>query len=122
MVEARPIPAVFLYEQTGRGITVCIQHFRRETEARKPDSFCGGSAGWSEGEEHERIILESLQSKMSTLPNTLDGKKTTFKDLDDGLVRAFKEYHPSLIDLDDEGTAIDEIINLFMTSINKASR
>ena len=47
---------------------------------------------------------------------TLDGKTKTFKQLDEDLVRGFREYAvPTIeIELDDDSSSIDEIINLFI--------
>jgi len=46
----------------------------------------------------------------------LDGQETTFKELDNGLVRRLREYAISTIeiDLDDELASFDEVVNLFI--------
>jgi hypothetical protein len=54
----------------------------------------------------------------------LDGKTTTFAQLDDSVIRRFREYAISTIeiDLDEEGASLDEVVNLFIDINQKGVR
>lgn len=115
MVQARPIPAVFLYKQAeGPQFAYNILDGKQRLESLI--LFVGDQRAGLKVKNVEHYFFNKPAVKNVNFEIELDGKNVAFKDLEDGLVRAFREYAiPTIeIDLDDENTAIDEIVNLFI--------
>jgi hypothetical protein len=115
MVQARPIPAVFLYKQAeGQQFAYNILDGKQRLESLI--LFVGGRRPGLKIKDVQNYFFGKPAGKNANFAIELDGQNATFNDMDDALVRAFREYAiPTIeIDLDDEGTSIDEIVNLFI--------
>lgn len=116
MIQARPIPAVFLYKQAeGSQFAYNILDGKQRLESLI--LFVGDARG-------DDLKIAGVRSYFFQKPAAndanfcieLDNEKVGFKDLSDELVRAFREYAiPTIeIDLDDEKASLGEIIGLFI--------
>jgi Protein of unknown function DUF262 len=115
MVQGRPIPAIFLYKQAeGAQFAYNILDGKQRLESlilfvgeERPDLHVQNVGSYFFGKPAKREVNFAIE---------LDGKPVKFAQIDDDLVRAFREYAISTIeiDLDDESASIDEIVNLFI--------
>jgi hypothetical protein len=115
MMQARPIPAVFLYKQA-EGAQFAYNILDGKQRLESLILFVGSERGDLVVENVEHYFFKRPAASDVNFEIELDGKTLPFKNVDDSLVRAFREYAiPTIeIDLDDENTSIDEIINLFI--------
>ncbi|HEX9119977.1 MAG TPA: DUF262 domain-containing protein, partial [Terriglobales bacterium] len=115
MIQARPIPAIFLYKQAdGSQFAYNILDGKQRLESLI--LFVGDKRADMKIEHVKSYFFGKPAAQDANYRIPLNGKMHRFKDLDDELVRAFREYAiPTIeIDLDDESTSIDEIVNLFI--------
>jgi hypothetical protein len=115
MIQARPIPAVFLYkEAAGAQFAYNILDGKQRLESlilfvgdKRPDLHVENVRDYFYGSPSQKHVNFEIE---------LDGKALHFEKVDDEIVRSFREYAiPTIeIDLDDESTGIDEIVNLFI--------
>lgn len=117
MVQARPIPAVFLYKQEDEGgdqFGYNILDGKQRLE----------SLLLFIGDQRQGMKVNKLEHYFYGLPAyedrnfaiNLAGKEVTFKNLDNALVRQLREYPiPTIeIDLDDENAHFSEVVDLFI--------
>lgn len=115
MVRKRPIPAIFLYkEAAGSKFSYNILDGKQRIETLM--LFVG--------DRHSDLKIEHIGDRFYKKPALndrnfkikLNGKMTGFSELDEATVRDFREYAISTIeiDLDDEDSGIDEIVDLFI--------
>lgn len=115
MIEARPIPAIFLYkEAAGTQFNYNILDGKQRLESlilfvgdQRTDLTVNGVRDY---------FFKKPASEQANFEIKLDGQSVGFKDIEEERVRAFREYAISTIeiDFDDESTSLDEIINLFI--------
>jgi len=114
MVEGRPIPAIFLYkEAAGSQFEYNILDGKQRLESLI--LFIGGKRPDLSVTNVKNYFFYQKEKDQADYDILLDGKKVTFQQLPDEVVRRFREYAiPTIeIDLDDDST-LDEIINLFV--------
>lgn len=115
MVRQRPIPAIFLYkEAAGSRFSYNILDGKQRIETLM--LFVG--------DQHPELKIEHIRDHFFKKPADndrnfkikLDGKMRGFGELDEATVRDFREYAISTIeiDLDDEDSGVDEIVDLFI--------
>jgi hypothetical protein len=115
MIQARPIPAVFLYKQAaGTQFDYNILDGKQRLETLI--LFVGDRRDDLKVNKVRDYFFKKPTADQANFEIGLDGEIVSFKDVQDELVRAFREYAiPTIeIDLDDESTSIDEIVNLFI--------
>lgn len=123
MVKGRPIPAIFLYKEAdGSQFAYNILDGKQRLE----------SLILFIGSERQDMIVENVrdyffnrrEKDQTNFLISLDGKKQSFKQLSEELVRDFREYAiPTIeIDLDDDDSSLDEIINLFVDINQQGAR
>jgi len=115
MVQARPIPAIFLYKEAqGSQYTYNILDGKQRLESLL--LFVGDGRTDIKVEGVDRYFYQNPAKREANFSIPLDGKPVTFKKLNDDLVRAFREYPIPTIEIvfDDESTTIDEIVDLFI--------
>lgn len=115
MVQGRPIPAIFLYRQEdGSQFSYNILDGKQRLESLI--LFIGNTRSDLAVTNIKDYFVSDSERKQINFPITLDKRKVKFKKLPDELVRDFREYSISTIqiDLDDEDSSLDEIINLFV--------
>lgn len=115
MVQARPIPAIFLYKEAdGPQFTYNILDGKQRLESLL--LFIGDGRSDVRVNGVDRYFYRNPAKKDVNFSIPLDGKSMTFKKLDDDLVRAFREYPIPTIEIafDDENTTINEIVDLFI--------
>jgi hypothetical protein len=115
MIQARPIPAVFLYKQA-EGAQFAYNILDGKQRLESLILFVGNKRADLRVQNVESYFFGKPSANEANFKIELDGRMTSFKDIDDERIRAFREYAiPTIeIDLDDENTSIDEIINLFI--------
>jgi hypothetical protein len=115
MIQARPIPAIFLYKQA-EGAQFAYNILDGKQRLESLILFVGDRRADLRVENVRHYFVGKPAAKETNFPIQLGGKKVRFKSVTDDMVRAFREYAiPTIeIDLDDENTAIDEIVNLFI--------
>jgi uncharacterized protein with ParB-like and HNH nuclease domain len=114
MVRGRPIPAVFLYkEAAGSQYEYNILDGKQRLESLI--LFIGTARDDLRVENVRDYFFGAKEKNQVGFFINFAGKKQTFKQLSDELVREFREYAiPTIeIDLDDE-SSLDEIVNLFV--------
>ncbi|MHB8485090.1 MAG: DUF262 domain-containing protein [Candidatus Acidiferrales bacterium] len=114
MVQARPIPAIFLYKEAqGPQFTYNILDGKQRLESLL--LFVGNARPDVKVNGVDRYFYLNPAKKDVNFSIPLDGKPTTFEKLDDDLVRAFREYPiPTIEIVFDESTTINEIVDLFI--------
>jgi hypothetical protein len=115
MIQARPIPAVFLYKQAdGAQFAYNILDGKQRLETLI--LFIGNKRNDLKVDNVEDYFFGKLAKRDANFAIELNGEEINFERVDQGLVRALREYAiPTIeIDMDDENTSIDEIINLFI--------
>jgi hypothetical protein len=115
MVNVRPIPAIFLYTNAdGPQTNYSILDGKQRLESlilfvgnRRTDLAVDNIEHYFYGKPARHEVNFSVY---------LDDEEKTFFQLDDGLVRKFKDYAISTIeiDMDDEEASFDEIVKLFV--------
>jgi uncharacterized protein DUF262 len=116
MVQARPIPAVFLYKQP-EGAQFAYNILDGKQRLESLILFVGDKRQDLRIENIGNYFFKKPAAKSANFGIKLEGdNEITFADLDDSSVAAFREYViPTIeIDLDDETTSIDEVVNLFI--------
>lgn len=117
MIAGRPIPAIFLYkEPAGSQFAYNILDGKQRLESlilfigdKHPDMKVNKVKNYFfQKKEAEHINF--------TINNPITGKKVTFSQLPEDVVRNFREYAiPTIeIDLDESSSSLDEIIGLFI--------
>lgn len=113
MILGRPIPAIFLYkEESGSKFEYNILDGKQRLE----------SLILFVGDKHPEMSIPDLaqffaELKVRNLRNfkiDYEGKKTSFAELDEKLVRDFREYPIATIEISLEGSSLDEIVQLFV--------
>ena len=115
MIQRRPIPAIFLYKQAeGPQFEYNILDGKQRLESLI--LFVGDQRPDLKLKNVDHYFFKKPALKNVNFEIELDGESLKFKDLDDELVRKFREYTiPTIeIDMDNENTSIDEIVNLFI--------
>jgi hypothetical protein len=115
MVQARPIPAIFLYKQdAGAQFEYNILDGKQRLESLI--LFVGDNRADMKVNNVGHYFFGKPASVDVNFSIVLEGKSVTFKELDDSLVRMLREYPiPTIeIDLDDEDASFDEVVNLFV--------
>jgi hypothetical protein len=115
IIKCRPIPAIFLYKQAdGSQFAYNILDGKQRLESLI--LFVGNRRSDLKIGDVDEYFFKSKAAKDINFRAPVDGKLTTFAELDDATVRTLREYAiPTIeIDLDDESASIDEIINLFV--------
>jgi hypothetical protein len=114
MIEGRPIPAIFLYkEASGSMYSYNILDGKQRLESLV--LFVGDKRSDLKIPNWNKYFFSPKYSKEANFTVPLTGGSVAFKDLDEDVVRDFREYAiPTIeISLDDE-SALDEIISLFV--------
>ncbi len=115
MVQARPIPAIFLYKEAqGPQFTYNILDGKQRLESLL--LFIGDSRSDIKINGVQRYFYQNPAKRDVNFSIPLDGKQVSFEKLDDDLVRAFREYPIPTIEIsfDDDNTTINEIVDLFI--------
>ena len=111
-----PIPAIFLYKQdAGSQFTYNILDGKQRLESLI--LFIGNQRSDMKVKDLEHFFYGKPEAyREVNFSIELDRKPVSFKELDDSLVRRFREYAISTIeiDLDDELASFDEVVNLFI--------
>jgi hypothetical protein len=116
MVMERPIPAIFLYKKDeGAQFTYNILDGKQRLESLL--LFVGNQRNDVRVNDIDHYFMgksEVFGSVNFTIE--LDGEEVDFKRLDNSLVRRFREYAISTIeiDLDEEKASFDEVVSLFV--------
>ena len=117
MVQARPIPAIFLYKQeddNGDQFAYNILDGKQRLESLL--LFIGNQRPGMKVNNLEHYFYGLPAWADRNFPIHLEGEEITFKELDNALVRQLREYPiPTIeIDLDDEEASFDEVVDLFI--------
>jgi Protein of unknown function DUF262 len=116
MVKERPIPAIFLYKQeSGSQFSYNILDGKQRLESLI--LFVGNKRA----DMNVQNVEHHFYGKPTVFADVnfsieLNEETTTFAHLDDSVIRRFREYAISTIeiDLDEEGASLDEVVNLFI--------
>ena len=116
MVKERPIPAVFLYKKaSGSQFSYNILDGKQRLESlilfvgnKRPDMSVPDV-------QHYFVGNPDVYGDVN-FPIDLGDERVSFRELEDSIVRRFREYAISTIeiDLDDEQASFDEIVDLFI--------
>lgn len=114
IVNGRPIPAIFLYkEPDGSKYAYNILDGKQRLESlllfigsKRTDVRIPNAKGYFFSEKEKKEINFWIE-----LP---DGSKVTFSDLSEDAVRNFREYAIPTIEINMEGSSLDELISLFI--------
>lgn len=115
MIQARPIPAIFLYkEASGSKFSYNILDGKQRLETLM--LFIGNKRSDMKIDNVADYFYKKPANKDLDFTVKVNSEQKRFKDLDEAVVREFREYAISTIeiDLDDEGSGIDEVVNLFI--------
>jgi len=116
MVQERPIPAIFLYKQaSGSQFVYNILDGKQRLESLI--LFVGNKNPEMKVENVDHYFFGKPEiSADLNFSIEINGEEITFHGLDDSLVRSFREYAISTIeiDLDEEKASFDEVVNLFI--------
>lgn len=114
IVEGRPIPAIFLYkEATGSKYSYNILDGKQRLESLI--LFVGNGRTDISIPKWSSYFFGSIHKKNVNFAVELSNGKTTFKNLDEQVVRDFREYAIPTIEIDlDDDSSLDEIISLFV--------
>ena len=115
IVNKRPIPAIFLYKQpAGSQFDYNILDGKQRLESLI--LFVGNQRNDMKVKNVEHYFYGTPPRDESNFAIQIDGREQAFRELDDDLVRRFKDYAISTIEinLDDDDASIDEIIRLFI--------
>ncbi len=124
MVAGRPIPAIFLYkEAAGSQFSYNILDGKQRLESLI--LFIGNGHPDLQVDQVRDYFFEKKEKDQVNFTVSIAGekKRVAFKELDDEVVRAFREYAIPTIEIDlDDDTSLDEIINLFVDINQKGER
>lgn len=116
VVQGRPIPAIFLYrEASGEKYAYNILDGKQRLESLI--LFIGNLRSALKVKYLNRFFAEQHYKKAENFTVEIDGQEFGFRDLDDTLVRDLRDYIIPTIEItldEDNPTALDEIINLFV--------
>jgi hypothetical protein len=115
MIQARPIPAIFLYkEAAGSKFSYNILDGKQRLETLM--LFVGNKRQDMSIPHIKDYFFKKPADKDRDFKVVVNGVMRGFSNLDDAAVRDFREYAISTIeiDLDDEDSGIDEVVNLFI--------
>lgn len=116
MVKERPIPAIFLYKkEDGSQFSYNILDGKQRLESLI--LFVGNRRADMTVKEVEQYFIGKPEPFSDVnFSIELNEEELTFKDLDNSIVRRFREYAISTIeiDLDDEHASFSEIVDLFI--------
>jgi hypothetical protein len=115
IVKGRPIPAIFLYKQaSGSQFDYNILDGKQRLESLI--LFIGGARDDLKVKSVGSYFFDKSEKDDVGFPIDLAGKRVTFKQLPDEMVRQLREYAiPTIeIDLDDDDASLDEIVGLFV--------
>ena len=115
MIQARPIPAIFLYkEAAGSKFSYNILDGKQRLESLI--LFVGDKRADLKISSVADYFFKKPALKDKNFKVKVNGSLKSFAELDDTIVRDFREYAISTIeiDLDDENAGIDEVISLFI--------
>jgi hypothetical protein len=114
MVAGRPIPAVFLYKEA-QGSQFAYNILDGKQRLESLILFIGSDRPDLKVDNVRDYFFEQREKGQAGFEIDRDGQKATFKDLPDEVVREFREYSISTIEIDlDENSTLDEVINLFV--------
>jgi hypothetical protein len=124
MVKERPIPAIFLYKkEAGSQFSYNILDGKQRLESLI--LFVGNRRNDMAVKDVEQYFIGKPEPFSDVnFSIELDNDEVSFYDLDDSIVRRFREYAISTIeiDLDDEQAAFSEIVDLFIDINQKGVR
>jgi hypothetical protein len=114
MVQGRPIPAIFLYkEASGSKYSYNILDGKQRLESLL--LFVGTKRADMSINNVHRYFFEEKQRKSANFKIELDGTSLGFHDLDETIVRDFREYAIPTIEISlGDDSSLDGIINLFV--------
>lgn len=115
MIRERPIPAIFLYKQdAGSQFSYNILDGKQRLESLI--LFVGNLRPDMKVQNIDHYFYGKPARQDANFAIEVHGKKQRFEELDNSLVRKFREFAiPTVeIDLEDEHSSIDEIIELFI--------
>jgi hypothetical protein len=113
MVLARPIPAIFLYkEESGSKFEYNILDGKQRLESLI--LFIGEKHADLSIKELSAFFADTKVRKHRNFKIDINGKKRGFAQLDDEIVREFREYPIATIEISLEDSSIDEIVQLFV--------
>jgi hypothetical protein len=115
MIQVRPIPAIFFYKQEeGAQFVYNILDGKQRLESLI--LFIGNQRPGLKIRNVENYFFGKPAIADSNFTIELDGVERSFADLDNRIVRTFREYAiPTIeINMDDESTSIDELVSLFI--------
>lgn len=115
MIQVRPIPAIFFYKQAeGAQFVYNILDGKQRLESLI--LFIGNLRQGLKIRNVENYFFGKPAIEEVNFTIELDGVEKSFADLDNEIVRTFREYAiPTIeINMDDESTSIDELVSLFI--------
>ena len=114
MVAGKPIPAVFLYkEASGSKYSYNILDGKQRLESLI--LFINNARQDFQIPKWDRYFFEQSERRHSGYWIRLDGKKIRFNELQEDLVRDFREYAIPTVEMAlDDDTSLDEVISLFV--------
>jgi Protein of unknown function DUF262 len=115
MVQARPIPAIFLYKSSaGEQFNYNILDGKQRLESLI--LFVGNRRDAMKVNHIEHFFYGKPARENVNFAIEIDGEEMTFENLDDSLVRMFREYVIPVVEIewDDEHVSMDEIVDLFV--------
>jgi hypothetical protein len=114
VVAGRPIPAIFLYKEAdGSQFSYNILDGKQRLESLI--LFIGSARPDLRVEKVKNYFFGIKEKKQVNFSINVGGKKQSFKQLPEEVVREFREYAIPTIEIDlDDDSSLDEIINLFV--------
>lgn len=115
MIQVRPIPAIFFYKQAeGAQFVYNILDGKQRLESLI--LFIGNRRPGLKIRNVENYFFGKPAIQEANFKIEVDGVEKSFADLDNEIVRTFREYAiPTIeINMDDESTSIDELVSLFI--------
>jgi hypothetical protein len=114
IVQGRPIPAIFLYKEAdGSQFTYNILDGKQRLESLL--LFIGSKRPDLKVDNVRDYFFSQKERDNANFPISIGGKKQSFAQLSEEIVRELREYAIPTIEIDlDENSALDEVINLFV--------
>jgi hypothetical protein len=114
IVEGKPIPAIFLYkEASGSKYSYNILDGKQRLESMI--LFIETSRPDFKISHWDKYFFEASEKKMGAFYIEHNGKKLKFAELDEEIVRDFREYAIPTVEMSlEDGTSLDEVISLFV--------
>ena len=115
MIQVRPIPAIFFYKQA-EGAQFIYNILDGKQRLESLILFIGNQRQGLRIKNVENYFFGKPALQEVNFKIELDGVKKSFANLDNDIVRNFREYAiPTIeINMDDESTSIDELVSLFI--------